>query len=343
MKYDYSWNHILLLAKICARIDDEDSVTASWVQTTEEHNQLTFPFTLWPLSYRTCEVTTSPAMCSPVHIPSTDSACNYSVKIFKCNEVIIICIQNKHHSCDEGCGHPCLAELDGVVDDESGHTEASDNTESDTRDIGTHADHHSFSKIEPLLPCHTAHCYHRMKTVIKDAFYAIQENVECVICTGHGTAARIASCLASDMSRTYEAEREFLGLESRRVGVDFVGFSDYVVASPLYWEECSSFIDKYICIAFDGCAAAVKASTNLDTNMIVNPRCSRVSIDSVSTHSHRRTISRSMSVLHRMTKKRKDKNDSSTDKSSERDRHISDFVSALTNKITLPIKPRRDS
>ena len=98
MKYDYSWNHILLLAKICARIDDEDSVTASWVQTTEEHNRLTFPFTLWPLSYRTCEVTTSPAMCSPVSIPSTDSACNYSVKIFKCNEVIIICIQNQKAS-----------------------------------------------------------------------------------------------------------------------------------------------------------------------------------------------------------------------------------------------------
>ena len=207
MKYEYTWSHLLLLAKVCGKIDDDDSATASWVQITEEHNRQTFPFTLWPLTYRTCEVTTSPAMCTPVHVRTTD----YSVKVFKANEVVIVCIQDSSRggSRDSACSHPCLAEFDG-----DNHTGSG--AELLWCDAVNHVDNHSLSKSEPLLPCHAAHRYNRMKTKVNDVIYDIQDNVECVICTGYGEAAAMASCVACDMSRSYEAEKEFLGLETVR-------------------------------------------------------------------------------------------------------------------------------
>lgn len=322
MKRSYTWNHILLFAQICGQIDDEDSATASWVRITEEHNKQTFPFTLWPLTYRTCEVTTSPAMCTPIHLPSTDAMCDYNVKLIKCNEVVIICIQE--NSCGSWCRHPCRADLGGTVDEETG--------EADTEvSFDNHEGQHSNATDEPLLPCHAAHCYHRMKTDINNAFYAIQDGTETVVCIGHGAGAAMASCLASDMSQTYEAEKEFLGLERRRVAVDFVGFSDNVVASPAYWDECSHHVDKYICISLDACATL----TNAPANMIRNPRCSRVVIDTLSSSPSTKTptISRSVSVFNKFRgKNRKDK---FVDRSKDVDRHISEYISALNARIEL--------
>lgn len=324
MNYRYTWNHILLFAQICHQIDDEESVTASWVQITEQHNRQAFPFTLWPLSYRTCEVTTSPAMCSPVYITGTD----YNVKMFKCNEVVIICIQK--HSCDIPCLLPCRADLDGSMEDE----------EMDEVTQGLADNHelrHSHSKTEALLPCHVAHCYHQIKTSIKDAYYAIQDGTECVICIGHGAAATMASCLASDMSLEYEAEKEFLGLETRRISVDFVGFSDNVVASPAYWEECSLCIDEYITIVFEGCESSSKSSSN----MIRNPRCSRVVINQSDSLSKPPSLFRSVSVFHKIINKgsrdNSKKRDGAAQPMKDLDRGLPEYVSALNNKIMLSL------
>lgn len=304
MKYDYTWSHILLFAKVCGRIDDGDSVTASWVEVTEDHNILTFPFTLWPLTYRTCEVTTSPAMCSPIHISSDDLSCNYDVKLFKCNEVMLICFQDK--PCGTTCDHPCIAEVDG-----DGLAQESN-----------HVDNHSFSKTEALLPCHVAHCYYRVEKKIKDAFYQLEGNIECVICIGHGTSASMASCLASDMSRSYEAEKEFLGLDVKRVVVDFIGFSDSVVASPTYWEQCCSCIDVYISVVFKDHLKLKKAFPGT-VRMIVNPR----SIDVTIERSEKTLRSPSVSsLLHRMKPKTS--------------KDISDYISALDKKINVPLFKR---
>lgn len=325
MKYEYTWNHILLLAKICAKIDDEDSLTASWVQTTEEHNRQTFPFTIWPLTYRTCEVTTSPALCSPIHIPVTGTACNFSVKLLKCNEVMIICVQC--HSWDKRCSHPCLADCDGTDGNESEDTDASD----DNQGFDNHVDRHSLSSTEPLVPCHIAHCYHYLKSKINNAFYASQEDVECVICTGHGEAAAMASCLASDMSKTYEAEKEFLGLDNKRVCVDFIGFSDNVVASEAYWIQRASCIDNYISVVFE---SAGKSHAMMNKGMVVNPRCTRVTIDTLPDKLQKPGLSRSRSMLQKFSKKK----DGVASNTSGHDRHISDYVSALNNKINLPLR-----
>lgn len=308
MKYKYTWRHILLFAKICGRIDDGDSVTASWVQVTEDHNMQTFPFTLWPLTYRTCEVTTPPAMCSPIHISSDELGCNYDVKIFKCNEVVIICFQDKSFGTTT-CDHPCLAELDGVEEESN------------------HVDHHSCSKTEALLPCYVAHCYHRVEKRTKDAFYQLEENVECVVCIGHGASASMASCLASDLSRSYEEEKEFLGLDVKRVVVDFAGFSDAVVASPTYWDQCCSCIDEYISLGFEDSWGKKPFPGNV--RMIVNPRTNHVTIE----RSQKRVGSPSMSLYKRMTNK-------SSKKPKGPGGHISDYISALDKKINVPLYKR---
>lgn len=342
MKHEYTWSHILLLATVCGIAEDDDSVTAKWVQITEDHNRQTFPFTLWPLTYRTCEVTTSPAMCSPLRISSSHPACDYDVTMIKCNEVVIICIQ--HNSSAAGrCEKPSLAVCTSASDenhendddeDEDGSSGNTTEGESDADAEGCagHVEHHSSSTTEPLLPCHVSHCYDRIKTKIGDAFYGIQDNVECVVCTGHGAAAAIASCLASDMSKNYEAEKEFLGFETRRVVVDFVGFSRSVVASPAYWEQHSSFIDAYVSVGFeDGvvCADEVRASL-----LVVNPQSDHVKIPGlVSTPAAKRTFSRSISVFDKVLKR----GNKSRIKDSG-DRLLSEYISALRKQIVLPIQ-----
>lgn len=324
MKYKYTWNHLLLLAKVCGRIDDEDSVTASWVQITEEHNQQTFPFTLWPLTYRTCEVTTSPAMCTPVHIRTTD----YNVKMFKSNEVVIICIQDniQDSSRDSVCRHPCVAEFDGENDDGAIEIDTGSN------DAENHVDKHCLSQYESLLPCHEAHCYNRMKTRVTDAFYEIQDHVECVICTGHGEAAAMASCLASDMSQTYEDEKKFLGLDETRVIVDFVGFSNSVFASTTYWDKHSASIDQYILVGLKRRAATSKISSSADTELVINPRCMLLTIDALPMKTL--PMSRSTSVFNKIINKTK--RDKQPKQPKDFCRHISEYIQALNNRITLP-------
>ncbi|CAN0461544.1 unnamed protein product [Ectocarpus sp. 8 AP-2014] len=323
MKYEYTWNHLLLLARVCGKIDDDDSVTASWVQITEEHNRQTFPFTLWPLTYRTCEVTTSPAMCTPVQVRTTD----YTVKVFKANEVVVVCIQDSFRgsSRDSVCSHPCLAEFDGDNRTESGAER--DNRTCLSRDAENHVDKHSLSKSESLLPCHVAHCYNRMKAKVNDVIYDIQDNVECVICTGYGEAAAMASCVACDMSRSYEAEREFLGLEATRVVVDFVGFSDCVVASPTYWKQNSVSIDQYIVVVFED-----QAATTSVANLVANPRSVRVTIDALPINPP--AMSRSMSVLAKL--RDKTKREKKTIQPKKLVRRISEYIMALNNRVKIP-------
>lgn len=336
MKYGYTWNHILLLAKVCARVDDEDSVTASWVDITEDHNRQTFPFTLWPLTYRTCEITTSPAMSTPVHIPVTDSSCGYEVKMYMCNEVTLICIQ-KNISDGEKCAESCVANLEVSSDDDDDYTGVDDNAS--RKD---HMNHHSHSSTEPLLPCHVSHCYNQIKDKINDVFVAMQDNVECVVCVGHGDAASVASCLASDMGKRYELEKEFLGLEARRVCVDFVGFSKLIVGSPAYWTECGSCIDEYITVLFEDWKDPVGSRSK----MIVNPLSRRVTIPvsskparnqsaSLTKSALTRTFTRSKFILHKLSSAK----DSKT--ADAGDRSVSEYVGALLEKIVLPLNERR--
>jgi hypothetical protein len=240
MNHNYTWSHLLILAKICERRDSEDTVTASWVEIVENHHKNTFPFTLWPLSYRTSDITTSPAISSPIFLSGEELGCNFSVKMYRCNEVIIVCVQRD----------------DGVDDDELTCTKNC-SVENDFSEFDGNSKFHSLqhSNIlsKPLVTCHLAHNYFRIKEKSMSCIYELQnynsnDNLESIIFTGFGISAHMASCLAVDISRGYEIERDFLGMEKKRVSVDFIGFSSNMLASPVYWSSPGGHIDIYTTI-----------------------------------------------------------------------------------------------
>lgn len=236
MRHNYTWSHLLILAKICERDDSEDTVTASWVEIVENHHKNTFPFTLWPLSYRTSDITTSPAISSPIFLSGEQLGCNFSVKMYRCNEVIIVCVQRDNGIDDElTCTKNCSVEND--FNEFDGNSKF-------------HSLQHSSVLSKPLMVCHTAHNYFRIKEKAMACIYELQnsnsnDNLESIIFTGFGNSAHMASCLAIDIGRGYEIERGFLGMEKKRVSVDFIGFSSSMVASPGYWISPDVDVDIY--------------------------------------------------------------------------------------------------
>jgi hypothetical protein len=240
MPHPYTWNHLLLFAKLCEKVDDDDSTTASWIEIVEEHHSTTFPFTLWPLSYRTSDVTTSPSICSPMLFNLTTPVCDVSVKIYVCNEVIMVIVQNGTLSRDKDtgslCNLPCKAS-GGVSEDH----------------VLDHVLDHREDKGEGLIPCNTKRVYGAIKSSVLPHIYRThKENsdpsggVDRVICVGFGFSSGIASCVATDVGKTYETQRQFLGLEEKAVSVDFVGFSSLPLASGKFWERTSGYIDRYV-------------------------------------------------------------------------------------------------
>ena len=306
MKHDYTWNHILLLAKICEKIEDSDSITASWVEIVENHHKKTFPFTLWPLSYRTSDITTSPAISSPIRLSGDDLGCNYSVKMYRCNEVIIVCIQED-----------CIKRISELECCQNCNVEEEFNSFDGNSKF--HSLHHSKSNSKPLMTCKVAHNYFNLRQKSMDSLYGIQhetaENIDSIIITGFGESSLLASCLAVDISRGFEREREFLGMESKRVCVDFIGFSTSLKASPLYWASPTISIDMYLTITLNG---LVKSKNNKDLEE--NPRNTIINL----------THKKSPSMCSKMSKFFKFNTVSQIE-----DEKISDYVDAINTKIII--------
>lgn len=326
MRQEYTWNHVLLLAKICGCRDREEHATASWVNITEEHNRRTFPFTLWPLSYRTCDVTTSPAMCSPVYVTSDKPGPEYVVKLIKCNEVVIVCFQYDPDPLGSQCEHPSVAESDG-----SESEDLEDSSDADV-DYNNHQDTHSDRETSALLPCYISRLYNHMKLRLKDEFYDMQEGVQTIICTGYGGGAALASCFASDMSRVYDKERDFLALDAKTVDVDFVGFHEPVVASPAYWEELCSGIDDYISVSFEGLSMSKQnlfATTgNNKVVACINPRTLVVKLSAPEPLKSQSPFQSMVVAL----KKR------GRGTPTEPGRNVSDYIAALEKKMSLSVE-----
>lgn len=308
MKYPYTWNHITLLAKLCENIDDNYSITASWIRTVEDHHSSTFPFTLWPLSYRTSDVTTSPSICSPIFLQFPGMVCDVAVKIYVCNEVIIVCVQNGTIPSDSEstCEVPCR-----VVDSNSSTT--TNHHENHCEDIGSR-----------LLPCNVSRVYPRIKEVVLPQIYKSHIDskglINCVIFVGHGFSASIASCLASDIGRSYESQKEHLGLDEKEVGVDLVGFSIAPLASSGYWESVGVSIDNYISVDInDG-----KIHRNV---LMTNPSCSYLVIE----ESNKKKQKRSGSVMKIRSKLGGEKKSDSSMTS------IQEILSGLYKKVTPSI------
>lgn len=236
MKYKYTWSHILLFAKMCDKRESFESVTSEWVHLVEDHHTSTLPFTLWPLTYRTSSVVSSSAMESPTLLSSTFLGVSCEVVIYKCNEVVVICIR-----ADETSTLSC--ELCDLLSDISFDGKKTKHTQKS----------HSTSKEKPLVPCTIAHCYWKIKDKVIERFNEMllssaEEEIKCVICVGYRDCSLLASCLANDLGSIFETEKEFMDLDSRSVDVDYIGFADHPNVNDKYWDNLFENIDKQITV-----------------------------------------------------------------------------------------------
>ena len=305
MKYPYTWNHISLLARLCENIDDHHSITASWISIVEKHHSTTFPFTLWPLSYRTSDVTTSPSICSPIFLQFPGLVCDVAVKIYVCNEVVIVCVQNDDISGkeDSSCEASCSVAGSGSVAD------ASDHKASHCDDMGS-----------PLLPCNVSRVYPKIKKTVLPHIYKSyadsKGSIKCVVFVGHGFSASIASCLASDIGRSYESQKEHLGLDEKIVGVDLVAFSSTPLASSGYWGSVGTSIDNYISVD-------VTEGRHQRQALITNPMCSYLAIGENTKHKRQGSM---MKIRTRFGGEKKSE--------SSRTTSIHEIIAALDHKVT---------
>lgn len=234
MLYRYSWNHILLFAQMCNCEDTKSTVTENWVKMLEAQQENLFPFTLWPLTYRTSAVIASTSLLSPsvctVSSKDGQDVCKVVLKIYKSNDVIIMCFQ--HVGDHEGRSCPELCRF---------------NTDAITKGHGVH----SSNKQHSLVPCGLMSMYSRIKkkAMIELAKFRSQEqDLSCIICTGYDIGAIFATFMASDLGNEFKAETEFMGLDQPTITVDCVCFSIPKVANKKYWQEFDSLVDEHVSV-----------------------------------------------------------------------------------------------
>lgn len=311
MIYPYTWNHLVLFAKLCAKIEKTDStMTSSWVNIVQDHHSTTFPFTLWPLSYRTSDISTSPSMCSPSQVKFPGPICEVTVKIYVCNEVVIVCVQNGRPSGDQSSS--CEFPYDSRLKNEN------------------HAENHCDDTSAALLPCNVSRLYTdvkktilpRVNKTVKDSSNT-KEKIKCVICIGHKLSASIASCLAVDIGKVYERQRDFLGRSKKEVSVDFIGFSTPPVASSGYWAPTGKYVDNYISVDGPG------KKTTRNGTLIPNPSTLRVPIPTLTPSRN----NRSKSLLNIMSRGGSEKKDNDLTE-------VGDFVSAINKQIQIEYSNR---
>lgn len=92
MKYDYTWNHIKLFADMCSSNDTNDNIIQNWVDMLETHHSNTYPFTLWPLTYKQSAVIASPSLISPKVICIKNTT--LTIKFYASNDIMAICFYN---------------------------------------------------------------------------------------------------------------------------------------------------------------------------------------------------------------------------------------------------------
>lgn len=237
MIYTYTWNHVLLFAQMCKCEDTNATVTENWVKMLEHQQEQLFPFTLWPLTYRTSAVIASTSLLSPsvatVSNKKGEDDCQVVVKIYRSNDVIIMCFQHVGNHAGSSCPELCKFNSDAI---KKGH--------------GTH----SSDQKHPLVPCSLMNIYSRIK---KKAMIELMKfrspgedgsNFSCIICTGYEIGAILATFMACDLANEFKSEAEFMGLEQPMITVDCVCFSMPKVANDMYWDEFESLVDKHVSV-----------------------------------------------------------------------------------------------
>lgn len=231
MLYSYTWNHVLLFAQMCNCDDTNETITENWVQMLENQQETIFPFTLWPLTYRTSAVIASTSLLSP-SITSVFSRkgepdqCKVVAKFYRSNEVIVICFQHLGHH-ETTCPQMCKFK-ESVKEGHGQHS--SDNTHS-------------------LVPCGLLNTYARVKRRVMVELMNCREQddgTKCIVCVGHEIGATLAIFMACDLANEFKMEADFMGLEKPAISVDCVSFSTAGVGNDTYWEEFDALVDEHV-------------------------------------------------------------------------------------------------
>jgi len=230
MRYSYTWNHIKILASICECDDTRVTITPNWINILDDHHKTTFPFTLWPLTYRTSTIMVSSALSTPkVSNITNKSSCNMTMKLYRSNEVMVVCFQ--HEDNDKSCER-CLNDPS-----ESNCIFSLVNTELESDENKNLL--RTFSKIK----------IKSIRNINKLLFESSNNgsHISCMILTGYGIGAAMASFMAREMALQQKKEQVHLHLEKPKIAIDCVTFeSPSNLAGEKYWKQIEDIVDKYV-------------------------------------------------------------------------------------------------
>lgn len=243
--FKHTWNHIKLFAQMCDCQDDDDTVTENWIQMLEKQHESVFPFTLWPLTYRTSAVIFSPSLSSPTvkTLTLVPQQCRLIVKFYRSNEVIMICFQHESLKNTRKGSHtcPCMkwCRYEGNNIDPN------------------HGQHSNNQKISLVKCAHmTMFSKVKKKVLTELAKYRQQDNdsdnqpITIVICMGYDKGAVLAALTASELASNFKIEAEFLGQECSQVSVDCISFSIPETGNEVYWDDFDKIVDSKIHVKY---------------------------------------------------------------------------------------------
>ena len=234
--YWNSWYHLKLFAQICDCDDDAHNVTENWINMLENQHKMVFPFTLWPLTYRTSTVILSSSLSSPkVKRYALDPhRCEITVKFYHSNEAVVICFQHRQHKpeaycpCNEWCKFQTTGTHQAVNLD------------------GNHGQHSTDNSI-PLVKCQHLSIFALIRQRVMVEFSKLDQNeISAVICIGYDKGGMLATFMASELAADFKMEAEFMGYPMPRVSVDCVSFSLPEAANDTYWQTFNNLVDNTI-------------------------------------------------------------------------------------------------
>lgn len=243
MKYKYTWNHISLFATICECGDNSRTIGENWINILSNHQDRTFPFTLWPLTYRTSTLMASPSIVSPMMSSIPVQRCQMNVKFYRSNEVIVICFIHNDlldtstiPEDEEVCNKMCIFDTICEQSPEKMHGGVHDEIPSE----------------ETLVSCGLFYTYKNIRDVVMNKlqtcrYQTSDTNVSCILCTGHGVGAAMANFMSIDLASEFKEEQEFMEWDKPCIIVDCVTFSSPIsLGNNNYWAEFESLVDKHI-------------------------------------------------------------------------------------------------
>lgn len=248
MIYKYTWAHLQLFAQICGCDDNSSSIGENWIKILEKHQKKTFPFTLWPLTYRTSTLMASPSIISPtISNIKLNHACEMRVKFYRSNEVIVVCFTHivseeskrglptidENENCDKMCIFDTLSNV------QHNHIETDIENEIENEDV------------DALVKCGMLTLYKQLKRKVLRQLRKCREQtsdmqVSCIICVGYGIGAAMANFMCMDLSQEFKMEQEFMNVDSPSIVVDCVTFSSPILGNNRYWKEFESLVDGHI-------------------------------------------------------------------------------------------------